>query len=279
MYELRSPRGELQRFIEHYWFVSSDDGPVDVRVNVFVDGRADLIFNFGTPYSREVIGGATTQHSESNLDAQRLVPIRIVQRGLVRIVGVRFHLGGVGVFAKTSLHAFTNETPHPSQVFGPRAQALEAALRDATDADASARLLDDFFLDQRAIDDGYEAFSRVLGALVDARGASTVDELARRGETSVRQIERLFARLLGITPKTIATVLRFQRALRALMQDPACSLAEVAASAGYFDQAHFIKDFRRMSGGVPRGYRGYFPPDAPDDFAPNVVVFLQDDDR
>jgi AraC-like DNA-binding protein len=50
----------------------------------------------------------------------------------------------------------------------------------------------------------------------------------------------------------------------------------VAAQAGYFDHAHFIKDFRRMSGGVPRGWRGYYPADAPSDFAPNVVVFLQD---
>jgi AraC-like DNA-binding protein len=50
----------------------------------------------------------------------------------------------------------------------------------------------------------------------------------------------------------------------------------VSASAGYFDQAHFIKGFRKMTGGVPRGYRGYFPAEVPTDFAPNVVVFVQD---
>ena len=61
------------------------------------------------------------------------------------------------------------------------------------------------------------------------------------------------------------------------MEDPGHPLAEVAAEAGYFDQAHFIKDFRQMTGGVPRGYRGYYPKDAPTDFAPNVVAFLQDD--
>ena len=86
----------------------------------------------------------------------------------------------------------------------------------------------------------------------------------------------MFARYVGIAPKVVARILRFQRAIRALMQDPKCSLAEVAVAAGYFDQAHFIKDFKRMSGGVPRGYRGYYPPEAPAHFAPNVVVFLQD---
>ena len=67
-----------------------------------------------------------------------------------------------------------------------------------------------------------------------------------------------------------------ERTLRALMTDPGCPLAQIATETGYFDQAHFIKDFKRMSGGVPRGYRGYFPPEGPSDFAPNVVVFLQD---
>jgi transcriptional regulator GlxA family with amidase domain len=129
------------------------------------------------------------------------------------------------------------------------------------------------------IDDGYESFARLLAVIADAHGGVTVDELAQREDVSVRQVERLFARHLGIAPKTIATVLRFQRALKALMRDPGCPLAEVAASAGYFDQAHFIKDFKRMSGGVPRGYRGYYPPEGPEDFAPNVVVFLQDDEE
>lgn len=74
----------------------------------------------------------------------------------------------------------------------------------------------------------------------------------------------------------MSRVLRFQSALTALMRDPGCTLAQVATGSGYFDQAHFVKEFRRLSGGVPRGYRGYFPPDGPDDFKPNVVVFLQD---
>ena len=60
------------------------------------------------------------------------------------------------------------------------------------------------------------------------------------------------------------------------MSDPEGSLAELASQCGYFDQAHFIREFRRMTGGVPRGYRGYYPPDGPADFAPNVVAYVQD---
>jgi hypothetical protein len=133
VYALRTPAPPLQRFIEHYWFVnasarfacgsaarttlpsqhSSDLASVDLRVEVFVDARADLIFNFGAPYIREVLGAAgpaAVEHAHSNLDAQRVEPIRIHQRGLVRSTGVRFRLGGLAPFAIGLLRPFTGRT-------------------------------------------------------------------------------------------------------------------------------------------------------------------------
>lgn len=277
VYELRAPAPALRRYIEHYWSVSPAAGEaVDLRVTVFVDARADLIANFGAPYTREVLGSPPRRMRRANLDAQRLHPIRITQRGDVRICGARFHLGGVAPFAQTPLHAFTDGTPSPAAVFGDTFSALEGALRDAPDLDAQARCLDAFFLRALTDDPVRGRFERALDHLVAAGGASTVAELADVAEVSARHLDRLFARHLGISPKIVARVLRFQSALRALMRDPGCSLAELAVAWGYFDQAHFVRDFKRFSGGVPRGYRGYFPPEGPSDFAPNVVSFVQD---
>ena len=276
MYQLRAPAPALRPFIEHYWFVDAEDGPVDIRVDVFVDARADLVFNAGAPYLREVIGGARTEHRRANLDAQRLVPIRIVQRGDVRIAGVRFHLGGLGPFCRGALRPWTGKTPDPIEVFGDDALVLERDLAQRSTIDAHAQRLDAFFLQRLVLDEPHARFRRALAHLSAADGNAGVTEVAAAAGVSQRHADRLFARYLGIAPKTVGRVLRFQRALRALMRDPGVALAEVAAQAGYFDHAHFIKDFRRMSGGVPRGYRGYYPPDAPSHFAPNVVVFLQD---
>ena len=276
MYQLRKPHADLAPWIEHYWFVTSDSGPVDIRVDVFVDGRPDLIFNFGVPYVREVTGGGKTKHARSNLDAQRVVPIRILQRGLVHIAGVRFRLGGLGPFTRETLAPFTNQTPAPSVVFGVSARVLDKALKATTDVDAQARLLDTFFFERLTLDDAHASFTAALDRLVHAEGNATVDEIAKSAGVSSRQVDRLFARHLGLAPKVVARILRFQRTIRGLMQNPSGSLAELAVSAGYFDQAHFIKEFKRLSGGVPRGYRGYYPPESPTDFAPNVVVFLQD---
>lgn len=273
MYQLRTPAPELLPFIEHYWFVTPDEAPMRLRVDVFVDGRADLVFNHGDPWTREVIGGDTTSHDGPCLDAQRTVPIRVHQRGSVRICGVRFRLGGVAPFARAPLHPFTNHTPLPEAVFDPSVSDLAAALAQADTVDAQAAQLDAFFRGTLQPGAGHASFARALDRLVEAEGGAPLPELARAAAVSARQLDRLFRQHLGIPPKTVARVLRFQRALRALMRDVRGSLSDLAADAGYFDHAHFIKDFRKMTGGVPRGYRGYFPPEAPHDFAPNVVVY------
>ncbi len=279
MYELRPPAPPLRPFIEHYWFVRPDkDRPVDLRVDVFVDARADLIFNFGAPYERRWGADRPVKHRKSNLDAQRLTPIRITQRGAVRTTGVRFLLGGVGPFVREPLAQWTNRTPPPAEVFGADATTLERALAKTSSVDAQAALLDAFFTRALLLDDAHAVFSRALRHLTHT-GEDTVAAAAKAARTTTRQVERLFARFLGIPPKTVARVLRFQASLRRLMTDPGCTLAEVAAQAGYFDQAHFIREFRRFSGGVPRGYRGYFPEAGPTDFAPNVVAFVQDAPR
>lgn len=276
MYQLRSPAAVLAPYIESYWFVAPDPGPVDLSVNVFVDGRADLILNYGVPYKRHIIGGISTEHGRSNLDVQRLVPIRIEQRGLVHVVGVRFHLGGLGPFVRSELRAHTGQTVAPSDLLGEGMVGLEEQLR-GLEPDAAVPLLDHFFCRRLRLDSGRSGFERALDALQSRGGQLEVQQVAARAGASVRQVDRWFARHIGIAPKMVGRIIRFQGVLRMLMRDPGCTLAEVAAAAGYFDQAHFVRDFRQMSGGVPRGYRGYFPPAGPADFSPNVVVFVQEE--
>jgi AraC-like DNA-binding protein len=195
----------------------------------------------------------------------------------VDTVGVRFRLGGVGPFVAGPLRDVTGQTPAASAVFGAAAGRLESALRAASDVEARALVLDAFFRARIREHGPAASFEAALRVLVESDGGASVASVAAAAGVSVRQVERLFTRHLGIPPKAVGRVLRFQRALRSLMREPNGTLAEVALDAGYFDQAHFIRDFRAMTGGVPRGYRGYYPPDGPRDFAPNVVVFVQDE--
>ncbi len=255
-YQLHQPAPALRDYIENYWTVF---GPTDLEVTVFVDGRADLILNFGAPYLRTRLGCPGVEYRESNLDAQRRYPIRIAQRGEVACVGVRFRTGGVTAFTDLSMHTLTDRTVPVQEVF----PGLELSPSPSPD------LLDHYFLARLKAPDA--RFGRLLQGLPESMSALCAQE-----GISVRTADRLFARHLGLSPKLMARIARFQQALQMLMRDPGVTLAEVAALCGYYDQPHFVKEFRLFSGGVPREHRGYFPEHGPADFAPNVVQFLQD---
>ncbi len=89
--------------------------------------------------------GRASEHTQSNLDAQRLVPIRILQHGAVRIIGVRFHLGGLAPFVRGRLDLWSGQTPSPESVLGEATRELESALRAVADLEMAIPALDEFF--------------------------------------------------------------------------------------------------------------------------------------
>ena len=278
MYRLSRPDAALSPFVEHYWHVHAEPGmPFDLTVDVFVDLRADLIVNHGVAYTRTVAGAPARRIAKSNLDAQRLSPIRIVQRGDVRVAGVRFHVGGLMPFITRPLDTFTDRVVGLREAFGADGVQLERALGDsAGDAAAQAALLDTFLLGRmRQIPEHTQM--RTLLALIDSSGgALRVEALSRRAGISSRSVDRLFRRYLGVGPKSYAQVVRFQRCLMRLKDEPGVTLSQVATEAGYFDQSHLVRAYKRFAGTAPVRHAGYFPADAPQDFSPNLVRFVQD---
>jgi AraC-like DNA-binding protein len=94
--------------------------------------------------------------------------------------------------------------------------------------------------------------TRALALLDDAAVAgrpAAIAAVARRLSVSERQLERRFARVVGVSPKQFATLRRFERAIELARGAP--SLTEAALAAGYYDQSHFIRDVRRFAGVAP----------------------------
>ena len=276
MYELRFPADDLRPFIESYWFVACAPGEVvDLSVDVYVDVRADLIFNFGVAYARTVCGGTRVLQAASNLDAQRTAPIRIHQAGNVEITGVRFRTAGLSFFVDEDLSTFTNRVVPLPEALGPRGASVALAIRGRSPDDQKELL--DAHLRAMLIDDDGRRTTLAVARRIDASGGiDRVEALCAHGGVSQRQLDRLFRQHLGVSPKVLSRVARFQRALNRLKTDPGCTLAAVAADCGYYDQPHFVRDFKRFSGVPPRAQVGYFPKDAPTDFSPNLVQFVQD---
>jgi transcriptional regulator GlxA family with amidase domain len=89
--------------------------------------------------------------------------------------------------------------------------------------------------------------------IIRTNGATKVEMLAKQNFQSTRQFERNFKRLAGFSPKLFSRIIRFQSAL-AEYNNKNKSLTEIAYQCGYYDQSHFIQDFKEFSGHNPREY-------------------------
>jgi AraC-like DNA-binding protein len=157
--------------------------------------------------------------------------------------GVRFRVGAAGAALGLPASELLDEIVPLEEIWGPAGRRLEDRVAGAE------RPLD-------ALVAG--VYDRVSGSGDDLvreavvrlrRGEEAVEHLARATSVSERQLRRRFERGVGYGPRTLRRVLRFQRFLG--LAAGGGSLARLAADAGYADQAHLVRDCRRLAGTTP----------------------------
>jgi len=152
------------------------------------------------------------------------------------------------------MSSIANRVVELDAVIGADAGRLIARLYEAPTWDARFALLDATLLDR--IGRGPAADDRVMAAmqrLGRAGGRISIGAVARELELSRKRLIALFHRQIGFGPKTVAEMIRFDRALRRIENDGA-SLSSVALDCGYYDQPHFNREFRRFAGVTPREF-------------------------
>ncbi|HWA47779.1 MAG TPA: AraC family transcriptional regulator [Dongiaceae bacterium] len=100
-----------------------------------------------------------------------------------------------------------------------------------------------------------------LRALQESKGGRTIGALTRALGCSRRHLIQRFHAQVGLGPKAVAGILRFEHAVETIRSADEQSWADLAIACGYYDQAHFNRDFRRYSGRTPTEFRAALLPD------------------
>jgi len=239
------PGEALRPFIEHYWIVRYDvprDSPYTQRILSYPN--VHMAFEHDDDGRRALIYGVPKR------------PFTRVLRGAGRVLGVKFRAGGFQPWWRSDVSRLTGRTIPAADLFGPDADEWTDAVLDAGDDEAMARQAEAFLLARAPEPDGQAALA---GDIVDLtmrdRSIVRVEELCGQTGLSVRQLQRLFRRYVGVAPKWVIRRFRLQEAAERIERDAAVSLADLAHQLGYFDQAHFIRDFKAVLGQPPAAYR------------------------
>jgi AraC-like DNA-binding protein len=255
LYDERLPAPALRGLIRCYWFLRDGtlEGDEDALVEpedaegdpAFPDGSPELIINLADPFIAVAADGSERPQPPVFLVGQITGPFRVRPSGAIDLVGVRLEAHGATWLAD-DLEALTDTFVAVTSL-GEAVRSLEHAYDPA----ARSRILDNVLAPRLAA--GRQPDWRVadaVHAIRSSNGLVDIAELAGKLKTTPRSLQRLFARDVGIAPKHLARIVRFQRVFSAWRADPD-SLSRVAAECGYFDHAHLVRDFRELAGVPP----------------------------
>ena len=232
-YREHLPRPELRRFVDRFWTRTGgeDGGPR----RVLPDGCIDVLVRLDD-VSRPIVVGAMTR------------PLVIAPGAAARIVAVRFRPGGAVPFLGLPAHELTDRNVDQSALAPSRRLHLDEKLDplSALERALLARLHRVPDLDPVVL-----AATRALSR----EDPPSVAVLARHIGWSRQHLRRVFRTHVGVGPMTFTRVARLHRAIRRLQQGRGESLAEAAATLGYFDEAHMARDFRELAGVTPGAAR------------------------
>ena len=229
------PHPALAPYVACYWGITS---PLPLVNRVLPDGCTDIVVSD----TLEVIG---------TMRQAVCVP---VDAGSITI-GVRFKPGGGAAFFRLPLHELTDSSLELRALWGRSAGELADQQAGAITLHDKIARLEACLLSRLdrlpALD---TTLQTALTAVQDTRGAISITDLRTSLALSERQLERIFHHHTGLSPRQFVRLTRFRHGL-ALLRQPARSLTNVAHHAGYYDQAHFIHDFKALAGITPRDYR------------------------
>ncbi len=247
-HERLAPCAALAGLVEHYWFVGWDlQGHPPQQQETLPHPNVHLVVEQDT----DGVYGVHTARYTKLLAGQGFA------------FGVKFRPGGFRPFLGRAVAQISDRRLALAEVFGPAGEELVHELRACTDVGAAAQraaTAEAFLLARLPQADADVARAAALVAAIAADPALlTVDALAAQVGMDKRALQRLFQQYVGVGPKWVIKRYRMHEAVARLQAGDAGSLAQLALDLGYFDQAHFIKDFSALVGKPPGAYQRQLP--------------------
>lgn len=244
-----SPPEDLNDLIECYWVAENND-PTPTEEKIIPDGFPEIIFHYGDPYliqlkgqwdvqSKTLFAGQITGHFYlKNSGISGVLGIKLRPTAPTRLYGLPAEKYTDKVVDLAKVHQLTNDFLNDLDVlqgYGEMVSRLNHYFRNLP-----------LIAGERSIDKAVEMIFK-------SNGIISINELCSSVYVSERQLERLFKQYVGLSPKFYCRIVRFNYIFQCIQKDD-FTWIDIVHRAGFYDQSHFIRNFRNFTGEEPSSY-------------------------
>lgn len=221
---------------------------------ILPDGQMEVIFHLGSRFLHKDKDTERVQ-ARSFLYGQLHQYVDLIPSANAKIIAIRFRPYGLFPFVSLSPKEFQAQQIGLQDLFGNSGRELEEQVNEATDTSSAVSIIEAFLLRQLINFSAPDPLIvHVSEVITQSGGLGDIKDIIRSYKISPRHFQRKFLEVTGTKSKTLARITRLQKAIRLAQHQSFSTLTELSLAAGYYDQAHFIRDFKSFAGQTPRRF-------------------------
>lgn len=255
-YREYKPQSDLTALVKCYWILEvPPEGPIQ-RQRILPDGCIEMIFILGDDIKRYTSDNSFIIQPPSFVLGQITKPFFVEPTGRVCSFGVRFYPYGFANFISTPIRDLANTEMPLSALFGTEAaEILTQRIINAFDAEARIEIVEEFLIERLENKVSIHDIVQVtIDTMLLTKGGTSIKAMLKDDISKRRQLERKFIDQIGLSPKQLSRVIRLQTALKMMLESHPDDLSGIAYRSDYYDQAHYIKDFKEFTGLTPKKF-------------------------
>ncbi len=251
------PTGILSNFIKYYWLLETDNLDGIISERVIPTGNIELMFHYKKSFLVKHNNSSLTipqpQSFISGIDSSYA---DVFTRGESGMIAVTFYPLGACNFFAFPLHEIENRNVDLGCICKSEIKSMEERLGENYQTQERIRIVEEFLYNRLSLIENQDIaiLKEALHFINQSRGQINASNLSGRLSVTTKSLERKFGAYMGKSPKQFIKIVRFQHIINNFSKEEKSQLTRVAYDSGYFDQAHFIKDFKSFTGYAPKEF-------------------------
>ncbi len=256
------PSQILMPYVRHYYLFESDAG-TGFDDTVFPSGDMEMIFNLGDGIWESAVKGKFIRTPPVELWGQITKPLSIKSKGRHIMLGVKFFTHSAAYFIDEDMSIFNDQVCDVYDIIGSPIKKLHMQLLDAKSIQIRISLLENYLIHKLVVNERkifkINKVGNILATIKINSTDNNLNAVASSHNVSPRYLHKLLYQYTGLSPTSFNKISRFQQSLK-LISKNSQSLTAIAYHCGYFDQSHFIRDFKAFTGVTPSSYLDHITP-------------------